>query len=258
MSENTRPSRPVAIVTGGCRGIGRAIALRLAEDGATVVVWDVPQVTRENVDFETLGHPGSIIVSAVDVGSVDQVDRAVEELVATYGRVDVLVNNAAISPKSDGARVPPDQTSLEEWDKVIRVNLTGPFLACRAVIPHMRRQKWGRIVNMSSKAGRTGARIAGLPYGVTKTGVLGLTRTLASHLAADGITVNSIAPGRIRTPMADGVSADVNAGLVAATPVGRIGEPEEIAGLVAYLCSSESGFVTGATLDINGGSYMAP
>ncbi|RBY92984.1 SDR family NAD(P)-dependent oxidoreductase [Blastococcus sp. TF02A-30] len=248
----------VAVVTGGCRGIGRGIALRLAQDGMTVVAWDLADVVREHGDLEEVPVTGSLRVRAVDVGSAEQIAEGVEQVVAEHGSVDVLVNNAAISPKAEGARVPPHETSPDEWEQVVRVNLTGPFLACRAVIPHMQRRGWGRIVNMSSKAGRSGAMLAGLPYGVTKTGINGLTRTLAPHVAPMGITVNSIAPGRIRTPMAAGVSDEVNARLVAATPVGRFGEPEDIAALVSYLCRDEAGFLTGDTIDINGGAYMAP
>jgi NAD(P)-dependent dehydrogenase (short-subunit alcohol dehydrogenase family) len=250
--------RRVAIVTGGCQGIGRGIALRLAQDGMTVVAWDLADVVDRHADLEDAEVAGSLHVRAVDVGSAEQVAEGVEQVVAEHGSVDVLVNNAAISPKAEGARIPPHETSPEEWDRVVRVNLTGPFLACRAVIPHMQRRGWGRIVNMSSKAGRAGALLAGLPYGVTKTGINGLTRTLAPHVAPMGITVNSIAPGRIRTPMAAGVSDEVNARLIAATPVGRFGEPEDIAALVSYLCRDEAGYLTGDTIDINGGAYMAP
>lgn len=257
MTEAT-DTRRVAIVTGGCQGIGRSIALRLAQDGMTVVAWDLEDIVREHKDLKDVAVAGSLHVMAVDVGSAEQVADGVDRVAAEHGSVDVLVNNAAISPKSDGARVPPHETSLDEWERVVRVNLTGPFLACRAVIPHMQRRGWGRIVNMSSKAGRSGAMLAGLPYGVTKTGINGLTRTLAPHVAPMGITINSIAPGRIRTPMAAGVSDEVNARLIAATPVGRFGEPEDIAALVSYLCSDEAGFLTGDTVDINGGAYMAP
>lgn len=261
MKEPRTGRRRVAIVTGGCQGIGRGIALRLARDGATVVAWDLEEVVAQHRDLgQHLGPDprGSLQVSAVDMASPEQIERGVQQVVAEHGAVDILVNNAAISPKRVGARVPPHETSLQEWEQVMRVNLTGPFLACRAVIPHMQRGGWGRIVNMSSKAGRCGAVLAGLPYGVAKTGINGLTRTLAQHVAPMGITVNSIAPGRIRTPMAAGVPDEVNARLIAATPVGRVGEPEDIAALVAYLCSDEAGFITGDTVDINGGAYMAP
>lgn len=259
MSEAESTRQRVAVVTGGCRGVGRGVTTRLARDGATVYAWDLQEVARDAKDeLEGLDVAGSVKVMVVDVAN----EQAVEEAVGTIGAertgVDILVNNAGISPKTENKRTPPDETTTAEWDLVLGVNLRGPFFTSRAVIPHMKRSGWGRIVNISSLAGRSGAVVAGLPYGVAKTGINGLTRTLARHLGPDGITVNSIAPGWIHTPMTDHASEEVREQRRQNTPVRRAGTPHDIAGLVAYLCSDEAGFITGDTIDMNGGSYMAP
>lgn len=252
-------NRRVAIVTGGCRGIGLGIARRLSSDGMRVYAWDlatsIDGVTDED---RRMGSDNPIVPELVDVSEPDEVARAVSNVVERDGRIDVLVNNAGISPKTNGERTPPDETSLEEWDLVIKVNLTGPFLCIREVVPHMKRQRWGRIVNISSRAGRSGAVVAGLPYGAAKTGINGVTRTLAPVLGPFGITVNSIAPGWIMTPMTDFAPPEVQQRRIESTPVRRPGRPEDIGGLVSYLCSDDAEFLTGDTIDMNGGSYMAP
>jgi 3-oxoacyl-[acyl-carrier protein] reductase len=138
------------------------------------------------------------------------------------------------------------------------VNLRGPFLVTRTVLPSMIESGWGRVVNISSSSGRQGARIAGLPYGVAKTGINGLTRTLALEVGKHGVTVNSVAPGRIATPMSERSAPEVQEASRSRIPVGREGNVSDVAGLVSYLCSDEAGYVTGATIDINGGSFMAP
>lgn len=194
----------------------------------------------------------------VDVSSEVQVETAVQSIVAELGGVSCLVNNAAISPKQGGYRVSPISTSTEEWDLVMGVNLRGPFLVTRAVLPSMIEAGWGRVVNISSSSGRQGARIAGLPYGVAKTGINGLTRTLALEVGTHGITVNSVAPGRIATPMSERSAPEVQEASRARIPVGREGEVTDVAALVSFLCGEESGYLTGATIDINGGSFMAP
>ncbi len=248
----------VAIVTGGGRGIGAAIAQLLARDGFSVVAWDLQDVLGSQ-DAAWIGDTQSVDAMAVDVSSEEQVTTAVESIVAERGGVACLVNNAAISPKRpDGYRVPPIETTTQEWDAVMAVNLRGPFLVTRAVLPSMIQAGWGRIVNISSTAGRQGARVAGLPYGVAKAGINGLTRTLALEVGKHGITVNSVAPGRIATPMSARSAPEVQAASRARIPVGREGTPWDVAGLVSYLCSDEAGYVTGTTIDINGGSFIAP
>lgn len=247
----------VAIVTGGGRAMGAEIGRRLARDGYTVVVWDLDQVL-DSADGAWICDTPGIRSMSVDVSSEKEITTAVESICSEFGGVACLVNNAAISPKRDGYRVSPIDTSTEEWDLVMGVNLRGPFLAARAVLPSMISAGWGRIVNISSSSGRQGARIAGLPYGVAKTGINGLTRTLALEVGAHGITVNSVAPGRIATPMSARSAPEVQEASRSRIPVGREGEVTDVAALVSYLCSDEAGYVTGATIDINGGSFMAP
>ncbi|MDI2098701.1 SDR family NAD(P)-dependent oxidoreductase [Ruicaihuangia caeni] len=256
--ERSRSSDRVAIVTGGGRAMGAEISRRLADDGFGVYVWDL-DVVLDSPDAEWMATAPGVRAMSVDVASEERIQDAVQTIISETGRVDCLVNNAAISPKQEnGYRVSPTETSTEEWDLVMGVNLRGPFLATRAVLPSMIASGWGRVVNISSSSGRQGARIAGLPYGVAKTGINGLTRTLALEVGKHGITVNSVAPGRIATPMSARSAPEVQEASRARIPVGREGHVSDVAGLVSYLCSDEAGFVTGATIDINGGAFMAP
>lgn len=244
-----------AIVTGGALGIGASVVQRLLDDGLRVVVLDrdaqaLGQMTKRMGDREDLvGVVG-------DVGAVEGWQGAVATAHDRFGPVGVLVNNAAISPKRDGVRVPSHEMPLEEWADVLRVNLTGPLIGFQAVFDDMRDQRWGRVINMSSGAAHMGARVAGVHYGSTKAGILGLTRTLAVEYGRYGITANAICPGRIATPMTDAVAPQVNADFLAQIPVGRLGRPDDIGTMAGFLASDAAEFITGATIDVNGGGYI--
>lgn len=245
-----------AIVTGGARGLGEAICLSLLDSGARVVVTDVGADELEAFAQRHRDRAEDFVTVVADVAEEAHWDRVLDTAQERFGAPNVLVNNAGISPKRDGRKVLTAQLDLDEWRRVLDVNLTGAFLGTRAVLPHMQAARWGRIVNVASQAARTGARVAGVHYGATKAALLGLTRTVAHEYGADGITVNAVAPGRFITPMATVVSEDVNAAMLSTIPVGRFGELPELGAVVAFLCGEQAGFVTGATIDVNGGSFM--
>ena len=245
-----------AVVTGAAGGIGAAVALELIDRGARVLVVDIDPEALSGFASEHADLTEFFRTCRADIARPEDWRRVVDEAHTAFGPVTILVNNAAISPKTNGRKVPAQDVSLTEWDDVVAVNLTGPFIGCQMVFDDMREAGWGRIVNMSSQAARTGAKVAGVAYGVTKTGLLGLTRTLALEFGQYGITVNAVAPGRIMTPMAAGVSDEVNAGMLAQIPVGRLGQPGDTASVVGFLVSESAGFITGATIDANGGSFM--
>ncbi len=255
------PSRGLAgrraLVTGAARGIGFGIARRLLQEGAQVLLVDV----LDGALAEALaGLPEPLAARAAvcraDVSADAEVEAAVAAAVARFGGLEILVNNAGISPKHEGRKMPVAGMDPAEWRRVVEVNLTGAFLCCRAALPHMQKAGWGRIVNIASQAGRTRADIAGAHYAASKAGMIGLARTLAGEVGKSGITVNSIAPGRIVTPMAAEAGASFNEAYLASIPVGRLGTVEDIAGAVAYLASEEAGFITGMALDVNGGFFM--
>jgi 3-oxoacyl-[acyl-carrier protein] reductase len=251
MSTTTR----TAIVTGAAQGIGAGITRSLLEAGMRVVAVDRDTAALEGLAAE-VGDADRLLTQVGDVASTQTWTDAVAAAHDHFGPVHVLVNNAGISPKKDGRRVPSDQLDLEEWNRVLAVNLTSAFLGFSVTVADMISEGWGRIVNISSTAAQQGARVAGLHYGASKAGMLGLTRTLAWEFGGSGITVNAVTPGRIITPMAAQVSDEVNERMLAAIPVARFGAPDDIGSAVAYLASEEAGFVTGVTLSVNGGAYI--
>lgn len=250
-----RAERP-AIVTGAARGIGAGIADALLRDGHPVVVVDTQVDALEEFRSKRLDFADRLAVVAADISAEDAWPGIIIETRRRFGEVAVLVNNAGISPKHNGMRVATERISIEEWNRVLAVNLTGAFLGVRAVLPGMRTRGWGRIVNVSSQAGRQGARIAGAHYGATKSALIGLAMTLAYEYGPEGITANSVTPGRIETDMAAQAPEALNARLLASIPVGRVGQPADIGSIVSYLVGDTGSFITGATIDVNGGSFM--
>lgn len=238
-----------AVVTGAGRGIGRAIATVLAAQGAAVAVWDLNEAGAQETADLIAGAGGKAIVIAADAARADAVDAAAARIRETLGTVTVLVNNAGISNY-----VPFTEMTDEAWDRIIGINLKGPFLVTRAFVPEMLRSGWGRIINISSSSAQTGAP-AMAHYAASKGGVIGLTKALAVEFADKGITVNHVPPGFVDTPLVREGPIDVEAA-AKTMPMKRAGQPADIAHAVAYLASEEAGYVTGQTLSVNGGRYL--
>ena len=241
-----------ALVTGAASGIGWAISQRLARDGYQVLMADRAESVQQAA--ASLAAEGAAAAEGLvaDVSSAAGIDALRSKL--GRRRVDVLVNNAGISRGRAGFDV--TATTPEEWERVIAVNLTAPFLLSQVVVPGMRERGWGRIVNIASRAGRTGVLTGGLPYAASKAGLIGMTRALALQCAAQGITANSIAPGWVETPLTGRTPPAAAAKALQAIPLGRVAQPDEIAGIVAFLCSADAAYITGAVIDANGGSFM--
>lgn len=251
-----RLSGKTAIVTGSSRGIGRAISFALADEGAKVVINGRKEDTNE-VARMIREKGGEAIAVIGDVSQPQDVARLVEEGLRAFGCIDILVNNA-------GGGVPPlplEEIDPEVWERELRVNLTGTFLCSRAVIRDMKKRGWGRIINMSSQAGRSGSELAGIIYASAKAGILGFTRQLARQVAPYGILVNAVAPGlilsgdRIEKKWKERSEAERQE-MLKAIPMGRLGKPEEIAPVVIFLASDDASYITGAVIDVNGGRFM--
>lgn len=241
----------VAIVTGASRGIGRAIALALASEGADVVVnyASSSSAAEKVVEEITAKGVGSAIAVAADVSKTDQVDTLLNTVMEKWNRVDVLVNNAGITRDTLLLRMKP-----EDWQAVIDLNLTGVFLCTRVVSKVMLKQRSGRIINIASVAGQMG-NPGQANYSAAKAGVIGFTKTVAKELASRGITVNAVAPGFISTDMTSNLKSEE---ILKFIPLGRYGEAEEVAGLVRFLAAdAAAGYITGQTLNVDGGMVMA-
>lgn len=241
----------VAIVTGAGRGIGFEIAGRLAAAGARVGLVDVnaEDVVQAAQRLQTAGHQ-ALPVKA-DVSDEAQVKEAVRQVLDRWGRVDILVNNAGICPIT-----PLLEISAAEWDRVLAINLKGAFLFSQAVVPAMRQQRYGKIINIASSAGQMGGLAVGLHYSASKAGMLGLTKSLARILAPD-IQVNAVSPGTTESEMTRGWDEAAIQNIVRQIPAGRLGRPSDVAAAVLFLASDEASFITGQTLSVNGGLFMA-
>ena len=242
-------SGQTAIVTGVARGFGRAITRRLARGGARIVAADINVPGAEETVTLVRQDGGEALAVQVDVASAASVDAMVKTTLARFGdRVDILVNNAAI-----WQLVPTDELSEADWDRIVDVNMKGVFLCCRAVIPIMKKQRRGHIVNIASIAARNGGTFAGLHYVASKGGVLAMTKKLGKELGQFGIVVNGVNPGSSETGMMVGLPPTVREGIIKNTPLGRMAEPEDIADTVAFLASDAARFVHGETVEVNGG-----
>jgi len=238
----------VAVITGGGKGIGKAIAEKFFIEGARVVIWDMDLPLAKNVATSLDSSGQKTMAIKVDITNEKEVEKAVSEVISEFGRIDILVNNAGISRHR-----PIEEMTLEIFESVMKVNLTGTFLCCRAVTPIMKKQGRGKIINIASLGGRTGRPGVGVNYAASKAGVIGLTQTLARELGPSGIYSNAIAPGPILTEQTKQYPAEVFATWNAGRAIQKDGLPEDVADMAIFLASRRSDWVTGVTIDLNGG-----
>jgi 2-hydroxycyclohexanecarboxyl-CoA dehydrogenase len=238
-----------AVVTGAGSGIGRGIALRLAEDNAKVAVWDINAAGAEETARMIRDAGGTALAITADCSDKAAIKAAADQTRAAFGPVAILVNNAGIAPFT-----PFMDTDDDLFDKVIRINLRGPYLMTKECLPDMLAAGWGRVINITSSSTQSGSPGQG-HYVASKGGLLGLTKALALEFAPSGVTFNMVPPGFIDTPMLRAAPIDADAFAVT-TPMKRAGTPADMAGAVAYLASEEAGYITGQTISVNGGRYM--
>jgi 3-oxoacyl-[acyl-carrier protein] reductase len=238
------------MVTGASRGIGRACALELAKAGARVVVAARQLDKLEEVASEIRTAGGEAFVVALDLASHESIKAAISTASKEFGRIDILVNNAGVTRDNLALRMKPD-----DWNIVLQTNLSGAFFCIQQVISPMMRERWGRIVNISSVVGQAG-NPGQANYVASKAGLIGLTKSLAQELASRNITVNAVAPGFIETDMTGVLKDEQKARITQGIPMGRIGNPAEVAAAVRFLASEEASYITGNVIDVNGGMYM--
>jgi 3-oxoacyl-[acyl-carrier protein] reductase len=243
-------SNRVAFVTGSSRGIGRAIALTLCREGYYIVVASPEVKNNELVAGEIRASGGEAMTLNLDISSQESVKEGFGQVLRAMGRIDVLVNNAGIT--RDGLAM---RMKLADWDLVLKINLTGAFLAAQQVLPGMMKNRWGRIVNMASVVGQAGSP-GQANYVASKAALIGLTKALAQEMGSRGITVNAVAPGYIETDMTSVLPDAVKQKFLAAIPLGRAGSIEDFANAVKFLVSDDASYITGHVLAVNGGMYM--
>jgi acetoacetyl-CoA reductase len=245
-------SKRVGIVTGGARGIGAAITNMLVADGANVVVMGLgPDRQRTEALRSSLNGSASLVhFQEGNVAEYEACKRVVDGVIAEFGRIDFLVNNAGITADHTVRKM-----TIEEWQAVLQVNLSGPFFMIKAALDSMTEHQYGRIVNISSVVGHTG-NIGQANYAAAKAGVMGLTKTVALEVASRGITVNAVAPGFINTEMVAAMPKEALAAAIQRSPERRLGQPEEVARVVRFLLDDSAGYITGSVYDVNGGLYM--
>jgi 3-oxoacyl-[acyl-carrier protein] reductase len=240
----------IALVTGASQGIGRAVAVELARLGATVALAARNEAKLAEAVAEIEAAGGQAAAFVLDVSSEDSIKSGAKAVLDRYGKVEILVNNAGITRDTLVLRMKRD-----DWDSVLSTNLTGAFLLTQALLSPMLRNRWGRIVNITSVVGRTG-QAGQVNYAASKAGMIGMTRSLAREVASRGITVNAVAPGYIETPMTHVLDEKQRVAMMAQIPLGRAGTDKEIAQAVAFLASDAATYITGHVLDVNGGMFM--
>lgn len=241
----------MAIVTGGGAGIGRAIALAMAQEGADVAVWDVNEPLAEEVStmIRQIGQKSTSF--RVDVSMAQEVHAAVQRVGEVLGRIDILVNNAGICQVT-----PVDQIEEKDWDRIFAVNVKGVFLCSRAIMKIMMKQRRGKIINLGSVAGKLGGIASGAHYAASKAAVMCLTKSLARFLGPHGVRVNALAPGVIETDMTRMITGGDWGNYLATIPLARIGDVQEVAKVAVFLASDDSSYLTGEIIDVNGGQFM--
>ncbi len=241
--------KKVSIITGAGKGIGKKIALTLAEKGATIVVVDIDENNAKKTVEEIIEMGSEAMYIKTDVSNVDQLKEMVETVVNKYGVVDVLVNNAGILQTTA-----IDDYTEAEWDRIMNINVKSAFFASQQVLKYMKKQKSGKIINISSNSGRMGGYSTACGYATSKAAIIGMTMNIARRVAEFNINVNAVAPGTIETEI--GFDQDQFNKLKATIPMGRLGKPKNIADAVAFLAGDEAEFITGAVIDVNGGAFM--
>ena len=241
----------IAIITGASRGIGRAIALTFARNGASLVINGTKRELLQDLAGEIRHLGRECLVQAGDVSDPDTAQKLAEDAIRAFGRIDILVNNAGVMMRSSTL-----ETEVEDWQRILNVNLSGTFYCCKAVLPYMIKQKYGKIVNISSTRGKAPHPNASPAYGASKAGIIYLTRHLALEMAKYNICVNAVCPGPIETEMVSTWDDEYRAQVISKIPLGRLGTPEEVANVVLFLASDMSSFITGEAINVNGGSYM--
>jgi len=243
-------SKRTALVTGASRGIGKACAQTLASAGHRVILAARSIEKLEETGNRIKDEGGEAFVLGIDLASSQSINSGISKIIKELGRIDILVNNAGIA--KDGLAVRMKQS---DWEIVLETNLSGAFYAIQQVLPGMMRERWGRIVNVSSVVGEMG-NAGQANYVASKAGLIGLTKSLAQEIGSRNITVNAVAPGFIETDMTQGLSAELKQKMIDQTPLKRMGTPEDVASAVRFLVSEEASFITGHVLDVNGGIYM--
>jgi 3-oxoacyl-[acyl-carrier protein] reductase len=240
----------VVLVTGASQGIGRACALKLAAQGATVAVVARTQEKLDELEKEISATGGKAVAFALDVSNEEQIKTVIKSVIGQLGKIDVLVNNAGVTRDQLVMRM-----KRADWDTVINTNLTSAYLCIQQVISSMLKQRWGRIINITSVFGQTG-QAGQANYAASKAGLIGLTMAIAREVASRNITCNAVAPGFIETSMTAVLSDEFKQTAVKMIPLGRVGTPEDIANSVAFLASEEAAYITGHVLNVNGGMLM--